>query len=97
MSIHVIDLVKHFRVHQKEPGLLGSIRSFVRRRYETVRAVDSVSLEIEQGEIIGFLGPNGAGKTTTLKCLSGLLYPTSGTVRVMGFTPHERSPAYLRW
>jgi len=95
MSIQVESLTKHFRVHQKEPGLAGSIRSFVRRRYETVRAVDDITFEIAQGEVVGFLGPNGAGKTTTLKCLSGLLYPTSGTVQVLGYTPAKRDPDYL--
>jgi len=46
--------------------------------------------------VVGFLGPNGAGKTTTLKMLSGLLYPTSGEARVLGYTPHRRDKAYLR-
>ena len=96
MSIHVDQLVKHFRIHHKEPGLAGSVRSFFRRRYDTVRAVDGFSFDIKQGEIVGFLGPNGAGKTTTLKCLSGLLYPTSGFVEVLGFKPQDCSPQYLK-
>ncbi len=95
-QIHVAHLSKHYQVHEKEPGLLGSLRSFVARRYRTVKAVDDVSFDIEAGEMVGFLGPNGAGKTTTLKVLSGLLYPTSGVATVMGFTPHRREPAYLK-
>ncbi|PJF46909.1 MAG: ATP-binding cassette domain-containing protein [Chloroflexi bacterium] len=95
-QIHVAHLSKHYQVHEKEPGLMGSLRAFVARKYRTVRAVDDVSFDIEAGEMIGFLGPNGAGKTTTLKVLSGLLYPTSGIVTVLGFTPHKREPAYLK-
>ncbi len=96
MQIEVNHLRKYYQVHQKEPGLLGSLRSFVRRKYEDVKAVDDLTFGIDAGEIVGFLGPNGAGKTTTLKVLSGLLYPTSGSVSVLGFTPYERRSAYLK-
>src|SRR3989339_1007785 len=94
--ISVKNLQKHYQVHQKEPGLMGSIKSLWHREYETVKAVDDISFEIEQGELIGFIGPNGAGKTTTLKVLSGLLYPTSGEVSVLGYTPYERKPAFQK-
>ncbi len=87
---------KHYQVHEKEPGFIGSLRSFFARQYRTVRAVDDVSFNISQGEMVGFLGPNGAGKTTTLKVLSGLLYPTSGHASVLGFIPHKRETAYLK-
>jgi ABC-2 type transport system ATP-binding protein len=56
-----------------------------------VRAVDAVSLEIPSGIIFGFLGPNGAGKTTTIRLLLGLLEPTSGHARVLGFDAHTHS------
>ncbi|MFC1466780.1 MAG: ATP-binding cassette domain-containing protein [Candidatus Brachytrichaceae bacterium NZ_4S206] len=95
-QIHVAHLSKHYQVHEKEPGLVGSLRSFVARKYRTVKAVDDVSFDIEAGEMVGFLGPNGAGKTTTLKVLSGLLYPTGGLATVLGFIPHKREPTYLK-
>jgi ABC-2 type transport system ATP-binding protein len=94
--IHIEKLCKDYEVHQKEPGLAGSLRSFFRRKFQIVPAVRDVSFDIAPGEIVGFLGPNGAGKTTTLKVLSGLLYPTSGQVDVLGYTPYERKAAFLK-
>src|SRR5262245_23534334 len=89
-------LTKTFRVYRKKEGLLGALRGLVRREYRQIHAVENVSFAIEPGEIVAFLGPNGAGKTTTLKLLSGLIYPTSGTAQVLGFTPWERADAFRR-
>src|SRR4051812_4340348 len=83
-------LTKTYRTYRKESGLWGSVKGLVRRKYDETRAADNVSFSIEEGELVGFLGPNGAGKTTVLKMLSGLLNPTSGEARVLGFTPWER-------
>lgn len=94
--INVANLKKYYQVHQKEPGFLGSMKSLFNRKYYDAKAVDDISFSIKEGELIGFIGPNGAGKTTTLKCLSGLLYPTSGTVSVLGFTPFQRKHEYLK-
>jgi ABC-2 type transport system ATP-binding protein len=89
-------LTKTYRVFQKKEGLLGAFRGLYRREYKEVRAVDGVSFKIEPGEMVAFLGPNGAGKTTTLKMLSGLIYPTSGETRVLGYVPSQRADDFRR-
>ena len=83
-------LTKVYRTYRKESGLRGAVKGLVRRRYDETRAADNISFTIEEGELVGFLGPNGAGKTTVLKMLSGLLNPTAGEARVLGFVPWER-------
>lgn len=94
--IKVKNLKRHFKVYKKQPGLIGSIKSLFRRKYETVKAVDDISFDIKQGEVVGFIGQNGAGKTTTLKVLSGLLHPTEGEVSVLGFNPWDRKPEFQK-
>ena len=94
--ILVEGLCKVYKVAEREGGFGSAVRSFFKRTYQDVLAVQDVSFQIGQGEIVGFIGPNGAGKTTTLKMLSGLLHPSGGRVQVLGFTPWERRPDYLR-
>ena len=94
--IEVEGLTKTFRTYKKQPGFAGALRGLFHRKYEQTVAVKDVSFTVEEGELVGFLGPNGAGKTTTLKMLSGLLYPTSGSARVLGYTPWERADGYRR-
>lgn len=95
-AISVKHLSRYYQVHQKEPGLAGSIKSLFSRQHREVKAIDDISFEIEEGELVGFIGPNGAGKTTTLKVLSGLLYPTSGEVSVLGYTPWKRQAEFQK-
>jgi ABC-2 type transport system ATP-binding protein len=95
-TIQVNNLSKTYQVPEREGGFGAAVRSFFKRKYKDVKAVQEVNFKITQGEIVGFLGPNGAGKTTTLKMLSGLLHPTSGGANVLGFTPWELKPEYLR-
>jgi ABC-2 type transport system ATP-binding protein len=94
--IRVHGLRKHYRVHERPPGMAAAFRSLFHREYKTVAAVDGIDFEIASGERVGFLGPNGAGKTTTLKVLAGLLYPTAGEARVDGHEPRRREDAFLK-
>lgn len=94
--IEIRNLEKSYRVYQKQEGLWAAFRGIARRQYRDVHAVRGIDLDVEAGEFVAFLGPNGAGKTTTLKLLSGVINPTGGTARVMGFVPWRRENAYRR-
>lgn len=94
--IEVNDLGKEFRVHQKRTGLMGSVESLFHRKWVVRRALGGVSLKVEPGEIVGLVGANGAGKTTLLKLLSGIIHPTWGSARVLGYSPWDRSNALRR-
>ena len=86
-QILVQDLVKMYRISERDPGVLGALRGLVHRRHRTVSALQGVSFSLERGELLGFIGPNGAGKSTTIKILSGILRPDAGRVLVDGLTP----------
>lgn len=96
IKIQVDNLQKTYKVHEREAGAGASMLSLFHRKFKEVKAVEGVSFSIEQGEVVGFLGPNGAGKTTTLKMLAGLLHPTGGGAKVLGYTPWKRESAFLR-
>lgn len=94
--IEVRDLTKVFRTYRVGEGLWGAVRGlFARKAVDTV-AVDRMSFEIGEGEVVGYIGANGAGKSTTIKMLTGILLPTSGVVRVGGFSPHRDRRRYVR-
>ena len=96
MPIQVNELSKHFKMFKREAGLSGAFRSFFNRKYETFHALKDISVQIEDGEILGILGENGAGKTTLIKLLVGLLHPSSGEVSINGFTPWNRKSDFLK-
>src|SRR6516162_8904511 len=89
-------LTKTYRTYKKKHGLAGALRGLFARDYAETQAAQGVTFAIEEGEFVGFLGPNGAGKTTVLKMLSGLLVPTSGSARVLGYIPWERRAPFKR-
>ncbi len=95
-TIEIKSLAKSYRIYQKKEGLRAAVSGLFRREYRLVEAVKGIDLTVEQGEFVAFLGPNGAGKTTTLKLLSGVINPTAGTARVLGFVPWRRENAYRR-
>ena len=95
-AVQIRDLHKTYIVPEREGGVRAALASLVRRRKQEVRAVDGISFDLSPGEIVGFLGPNGAGKTTTLKMLSGLLHPTAGELKVLGYVPWKRDRDFLR-
>ncbi len=86
-AIHVENLCKSFRVLEKQPGVIGSIKSFFIPCYHEKLAVNAISFNVAQGECLAFIGPNGAGKSTTIKIIAGILHPTSGTISVLGLDP----------
>lgn len=96
LVIETQNLGRDYKTYQKKEGLINSIKGFWSREYTAKSALKNVNLEIEGGQIIGLVGANGAGKTTLLKILSGLIYPTSGTVRVLGFEPWKRETDFLK-
>lgn len=87
--IEIKNITKEFKVLNRREGLKGSIKDLFSRDYKIVRAVDNISMNVRQGEIIGYLGPNGAGKSTTIKMMTGILEPTSGEILVGGNVPYH--------
>jgi ABC-2 type transport system ATP-binding protein len=92
-AIQVNNLQKTFMSKRKAPGMSGSIRALVRPEYTEVEAVRRLSFEMEAGELLGFIGPNGAGKSTTIKMLTGILFPSGGEARVLGYIPWKQRRA----
>jgi ABC-2 type transport system ATP-binding protein len=94
--IIVKDLNKTFKVNVRDSGLINAFKSLFKRKYKEIKAVDNVSFEIKEGEIVGYIGPNGAGKSTTIKMLTGILKPDSGTINIDGFTPFIDRVKYVK-
>ena len=87
--IEVKNLNKSFKVKIKEKGLKGSLKSIIKPKYKTIQAVNNISFDIEEGEMIAFIGPNGAGKSTTIKMLTGILFKDEGEIKVLDLDPSK--------
>ncbi len=87
--IKVENLVKTYKVIEKEEGLIGYFKNLFHPKYKEFMAVKGINFEIKEGELVGYIGENGAGKSTTIKMLTGLLTPTSGKVTVNGIIPYK--------
>lgn len=94
--IEFIDIDIKYKIHKSAPGLINAVNNFFHRQYEEVHALKNISFKIDQGKIIGLLGSNGAGKTTMLKVLTGIIYPSAGSVYVEGFVPYERKKEFKK-
>jgi ABC-2 type transport system ATP-binding protein len=94
--IKVSDLRKTFQVFSRREGVKGSIQDLFHREYSSLEAVDGISFEVDEGELLGYIGPNGAGKSTSIKMLTGILKPTAGNMEVMGFHPFNDRKTYTQ-
>lgn len=94
--IETKNLARSYVTYKKTEGLLNSFRGFFHREYTEKIALRPTDLKIHKGEVVGLVGSNGAGKTTLIKLLAGLIYPSGGNVKVLGFDPWDRKSEYLK-
>ena len=93
--ISVKNISKTFKVSKRKSGVKEALKSFFKREYKYIKAIDDISFKINKGEIVGYIGPNGAGKSTTIKILSGILVPDSGTCTIDGMVPWKQRKEYV--
>ncbi len=94
--ICVKNISKEFKISKRDAGIKNAIKSFFRRKYKTIQALDDISFNIKKGEIVGYIGTNGAGKSTTIKIMCGILLPTSGECKVDGYIPWKERKEYVK-
>lgn len=90
------NISREFKIYKKKPGLKASLKSFFKRDYIINKAVESFNLNIETPQLIGLLGPNGSGKTTLMKMFTGIITPTSGSIKVLGYNPIDRKNIFKK-
>ncbi|NLC94933.1 MAG: ATP-binding cassette domain-containing protein [Bacilli bacterium] len=94
--IQVQGISKTFYIAKRDKCVIEALKHLVKREYAAVKALDNVSFNIKQGEIVGYIGPNGAGKSTTIKIISGILVPDQGTCNILGYTPWKDRKEYVK-
>jgi ABC-2 type transport system ATP-binding protein len=95
--VHTNNLCKQYKILSRKEGILGAVKDLFSCDYKIIKAVDNVSIQIKEGELIGFIGPNGAGKSTMIKMLTGILQPSSGELKIYNYTPFKQRRHYLRY
>lgn len=93
--IDVQNISKTFKITKRKTGFKGALSNIFHPEYEHKKAVNNISFNIQEGEMVGFIGPNGAGKSTTVKMLSGILYPDSGNINIAGYIPYKQRKEYV--
>lgn len=95
-AVNLEDVSKEFTQWQRSGKFKDLLRNLVKPEKKVVKALDHVSLKVNQGEFVAYAGANGAGKSTTIKILSGILQPTSGAVTVLGMSPEKSRVELMR-
>ena len=93
--IDVQNISKTFKIIKRKTGFKGALANIFHPEHEYKKAVNDISFNIKEGEMVGFIGPNGAGKSTTVKMLSGILYPDSGNINIAGYIPYKQRKEYV--
>ena len=90
------NISKTYKVAVREGGMKNAMKSLFTRNYKTIHALDDVSFQIGEGEMVGYIGPNGAGKSTTIKIMCGILTPDSGQCVIDGRIPYKERIAHVQ-
>ncbi len=94
--IELENISKTYKVAKRNAGLKNAAKSYIKREYEEVKALDNISFKIDEGEMVGYIGPNGAGKSTTIKIMCGILTPDSGKCTINGLVPYKDRRDYVK-
>ena len=94
--IELEHITKTFRVQKREAGTKNAIKTFFKRDYQEIKALDDISFSIPEGQIVGYIGPNGAGKSTTIKLMCGILTPDGGVCKIDGKVPYKQRESYVK-